>query len=246
MTSTVGSWVGAVVVAAGRGERLGGERPKALVTVAGRPLVAHAVAALRAAGVGHLVVVHTPGEEAAFRAALAADGVTLTDGGARTDGVTLTAGGDDRSASVRAGLAALPDEVRVVAVHDAARAFTPPAVIRSAVAAVTGDVLAAAPAVPVADTLKRVRGDEVVGTVDRADLVAVQTPQVFPRAVLAEVTGSGTSATDDLALVERRLAEGGLTGRIVWVAGSVRGAKVTYPEDVVIAEALAATVETRS
>jgi 2-C-methyl-D-erythritol 4-phosphate cytidylyltransferase len=224
----VGRDVGAVVVAAGRGERLGDERPKALVVVAGRPLVAHAVAALRATGIHHLVVVHTPGEEAAFRAAVADDRVSLTPGGA------------DRSASVRAGVAALPDEVRVVAVHDAARAFTPPAVIRSTVDAVTGDVLAAAPALPVADTLKRTSGDEVVGTVDRTDLVAVQTPQVFPRDVLAEVTRGEARATDDLALVERRLADGGLSGRIVWVPGSVRGAKITHPEDLVLAEALAA------
>lgn len=221
--------VGAILVAAGRGERLGGERPKALVLVAGRPLVAHAVDALRAAGIDHLVVVHTPGEEVAFRDAVA------------DDGVRFTPGGDDRSASVRAGLGTLPDEVRVVAVHDAARAFTPAAVIRAVVAAVTGDVLAAAPALPVTDTLKRTRGEEVVATVERADLVAVQTPQVFPRGVLDEVAAEGATATDDLALVERWHAEGRLAGRIVWVTGSPRGLKVTFPEDVVIAEALAAT-----
>jgi 2-C-methyl-D-erythritol 4-phosphate cytidylyltransferase len=235
VTAPLGSDVGAVVVAAGRGERLGGDRPKALVVVAGRPLVAHAVGALRAAGISHLVVVHSPGDEAAFRAALGAAGATLT------DGVSLTPGGADRSASVRAGLAALPDEVRVVAVHDAARAFTSPAVIRATVDAVTGDVLAAAPALPVADTLKRTDGDEVVGTVDRAGLVAVQTPQVFPRQVLEGVTAAGAAATDDLALVEAARAAGRLSGRIVLVPGSVRGAKITYPEDIVIAEALAAT-----
>jgi 2-C-methyl-D-erythritol 4-phosphate cytidylyltransferase len=240
VTASVGPHVGAVVVAAGRGERLGGDRPKALVVVAGRSLVAHAVGALEAAGIPHLVVVHSPGEEAAFRAALGAAGATLT------DGVSLIPGGADRSASVRAGLAALPDEVRVVAVHDAARAFTPPAVIRAAVDAVTGDVLAAAPALPVADTLKRTSGDEVIGTVDRTDLVAVQTPQVFPRDVLVEVARGGASATDDLALVERRLAGGHLTGRIVWVPGSPRGLKVTFPEDLVLAEAFAAGDDGRS
>jgi 2-C-methyl-D-erythritol 4-phosphate cytidylyltransferase len=228
-TRSLGPGVGAVVVAAGRGERLGGDHPKALVVVAGRPLVAHAVASLRAAGIHHLVVVHTPGEEAAFRTAVADDELSLTPGGA------------DRTASVRAGLAALPDEVDVVAVHDAARAFTPPAVIRAAVRAVTGDVLAAAPALPVADTIKRTTDGEVTGTVDRSDLVAVQTPQVFPRRVLASVAASAGSATDDLALVERARDAGTLSGRIVLVPGSVRGAKVTYPDDIVIAEALAAT-----
>jgi 2-C-methyl-D-erythritol 4-phosphate cytidylyltransferase len=219
--------VGAVVVAAGLGERLGGERPKALVEVAGRPLVAHAVANLRAAGVRHLVVVHTPGEEAAFRTAVAdADAV-------------LTPGGEDRSASVRAGVAALPEAVELVAIHDAARAFAPPEVIRATVAAVVDDVLAAAPALPIADTVKRTVGDEVLETVARDELAAVQTPQVPPRHVLDAVTTSASSATDDLGLVERARAAGRLHGRIVLVAGSVRAGKITFPHDVVVAEALA-------
>jgi 2-C-methyl-D-erythritol 4-phosphate cytidylyltransferase len=235
--------VAAVVVAAGRGERLGGDRPKALVEVAGRSLVAHAVAGLRAAGVEVVIVVHTPGERDAFAAAL-------------DDEVVLVAGGADRSASVRAGLAALPDGVEVVAVHDAARAFAPPAVIAATIAAVTGApggsgggtgpgaaagerVVAAAPALPVADTLKRVTGDVVVGTVDRTDLVAVQTPQVLPVDVLRGVTEDGGSATDDLALVEAQLADGRLSGRIVWVPGSPLGVKITFAEDLVTAEALA-------
>lgn len=224
---TLGRHVGAVVVAAGRGERLGGDRPKALVEVAGRPLVAWAVAGLRRAGVGHVVVVHTPGEAAAFTAATG------------DERVVLTPGGEDRSASVRAGLTVLPEEVSVVAVHDAARAFTPAEVVRSVIAAVTGDVLAAAPALPVADTLKRIDGQQVVATVDRSSLVAVQTPQVFPRTVLETVAGG--AATDDLALVEQHLAAGALAGRVVWVPGSPRAAKLTYPADLVTAEALAAT-----
>ncbi len=220
--------VGVVVVAAGSGERLGAGRPKALVEVAGRSLIAHAVAGLRAAGFRSIVVVHTPGEERAFRAAVGDAEVALVPGGA------------DRSASVRAGSAALPDDVEVVAVHDAARAFTPPSVLRAVVAAVSGDVLAAAPAIPVADTLKRVDGDRVIGTVDRSGLVAVQTPQVFPAAVLHAITAAAASATDELTLVEQHLAEGRLVGRIVWVAGSARGFKVTLPEDLELAEAFAA------
>jgi 2-C-methyl-D-erythritol 4-phosphate cytidylyltransferase len=217
-----------VVVAAGRGERLGGDGPKALVEVGGRPLVAWAVDGLRRAGVGHLVVVHPSGQEAAFAAALG------------DVDVVLAAGGADRSASVRAGLAALPAHVTVVAVHDAARAFVAPDVVVATVLAVTGDVVAAAPALPVTDTLKRVDGDEVTGTVDRSGLVAVQTPQVFPVAVLRDVTADAASATDDLTLVEQHLTDGRLTGRIVWVRGSARGVKITYPEDLVVAEALAA------
>lgn len=225
--------VAAIVVAAGRGERLGGERPKALVEVVDQPLLAWAVAGLRAAGVHDLVVVHTPGEGEAFAAALAPDAA-----GTATP-ARLVPGGADRSASVRAGLAALPAASTLVAVHDAARAFTPPAVIGAAIAAVTGDVLAAAPALPVADTLKRISGTQVVATVERADLVAVQTPQVFPREVLAAVAAAGASATDDLALVEAGIADGSLAGRVVWVPGSPRGLKVTLPDDLLLAAAFA-------
>ncbi len=229
----LGEHVGAIVVAAGRGERLGEDRPKALVEVAGRALVSWAVDGVRAAGVRHLVVVFTPDREADFVAAL---------GGRLEPGTTLTPGGADRSASVRAGIEALPPQVTLVAVHDAARAFTPPEVITATVAAVTGDVIAAAPALPVADTIKRVDGAQVTGTVDRRDLVAVQTPQVMTSEVLRHVARARGSATDDLALVEQHLASGELEGRIVWVPGSVRGRKVTSPEDLVLAAAVATTV----
>lgn len=224
--NTPGAQVGAVLVAAGRGERLGGAVPKALVAVGGRTLVARAVDGLRRAGVSTIVVVHTPGVADAFAAVL-------------DDAVILVPGGEDRSASVRAGLDVLPPDVTVVAVHDAARAFTPPEVIAAAIDAVTGDVVAAAPALPVADTLKRVDGSDVVATLDRVDIVAVQTPQVFPRAVIQAVAIAGASATDDLGLVEAHLAAGALDGRVVWVPGSPRAMKVTRPDDLVIAEALA-------
>ncbi|MTV25027.1 NTP transferase domain-containing protein [Nitriliruptoraceae bacterium ZYF776] len=223
--------VGAVVVAAGRGVRLGAERPKALLEVAGRPLVVHAVERVLAAGIDHLVVVHTPGEHAAFAAALRELPATLVEGGAT------------RTASVRAGVAALPPAVDLVAVHDAARAFTPPAVVAATVAAVrdgADDVLGAAPGLPVADTLKRVVDGEVVATVDRDELVAIQTPQTFPRTVLAAALDLGDAATDDLGLVERLRDTGAVTGRLVLVAGSPDALKVTYPEDVAAAERLAA------
>lgn len=275
--------VGAVVVAAGRGERFGGPVVKALVPLAGRPLVAHAVAHLRAAGVGPVVVVHPDGHREDVAAALAAvdpdasqTGVAGVDAGAPevgvdadasragVAGVTLVPGGDTRSASVRAGLAALPDTVGVVAIHDAARAAQPAAVIAATIAAVSGDVLAAAPAVAVVDTLKRVEGDTIVGTVDRDALVAVQTPQVVRRDVLLAVHAGTPDATDDLDLVERWLAEDPSrldeprpgaagppdrhrppprAGRVVHVSGSVLGHKVTRREDVVLLEALLAAAE---
>jgi 2-C-methyl-D-erythritol 4-phosphate cytidylyltransferase len=226
--------VGCVVVAAGRGERLGEAGPKALVTLGGRSLLAHSLEALRRAGLSPAVVVHTPDEEAAFRADL--DGLPVS---------ALVPGGATRTESVRAGVAALDAEVSTVAVHDAARPLMPVDVIRRTVAAVTGDVVAAAPAISVADTLKRVAGplpsdgtSEVLGTIDRAGVVGVQTPQVFPRAVLEQALQHDDAATDDLALVERLLASGTIAGRVVVVAGSPRGLKVTYPDDLLVATAL--------
>lgn len=225
--------LGVVVVAAGSGERLATPDPKALVQLAGRPLLAHTLAGLAAAGLPPPVVVHPPGQRERFALA-AADHAILT----------LVPGGATRTASVAAGIAALPADVEVVAIHDAARPLTPPPVIGAAVAAVTGgaDVLAAAPGVPVADTLKRTVGGEVFGTVDRAGLVGVQTPQVFPRAVIDRVldpTGPVAEATDDLALVERLRDRGELEGRIMVVPGSVWARKVTYPSDLALLEVLA-------
>jgi 2-C-methyl-D-erythritol 4-phosphate cytidylyltransferase len=223
--------LGVVVVAAGRGQRLGDRGPKALVPLCGRPLLAHTLAGLRDAGCPPAVVVHTPGEDAAFHAAV--DGFPVA---------ALVPGGASRTASVRAGLDALDRMASVVAVHDAARPLVPPDVIRRAVRAVVGDVVAVAPAVAVADTLKRLAGPlehgptEVIGTLDRQRLVGVQTPQVFPRDVLEQALREGGDATDDLGLVEGLVAAGRVRGRVVVVAGSPRGLKVTFPEDLRVAE----------
>jgi 2-C-methyl-D-erythritol 4-phosphate cytidylyltransferase len=238
--------LGVVLVAAGAGTRLGSPGPKALVEVAGRSLLAHALAGLAAAGLPPAVVVHAPGQRDAFAASAGALPVAA-----------WVPGGASRTDSVRAGVAALPDRVEVVAVHDAARPLTPPDVMRATVAAVAGDVLAAAPGLAVADTLKELTsapdGDaaggadatadllgEVVTTVDRSALVGVQTPQVFPRAVLWTALGMADEATDDLALVEQLIARGELTGRVVVVRGSVWGWKVTTPSDLTLVTALAA------
>ena len=150
----------------------------------------------------------------------------------------VVAGGATRSASVRAGLDALPADVAVVAVHDAARAFTPAQLVRETVDAVMGDVLAAAPGLPIGDTLKRVDGATVTGTVDRAGLVGVQTPQVFRVEVLRHAHDAGGDATDDLALVERLVAAGEVAGRVVVVPGDAAAAKVTWPHDLVVLAAL--------
>ena len=219
---------GAVLVAAGSGERLGADVPKALVEVAGRSLVAHASERLLAASPSVLVVVAPAGVLDVVAGLLPDTDVP----------VEVVAGGDTRTASVRAGLDALPEDVEVVAVHDAARALAPTSLVRRTVDAVVGDVVAAAPGLPVGDTLKRVDGDTVVGTVDRDELVAVQTPQVFRTDVLRRAHDQGVEATDDLALVERVVAEGIVTGRVVVVPGDVAATKVTWPHDLVVLGAL--------
>lgn len=220
---------GAIVVAAGSGERLGAGVPKALVEVAGRPLVCHAVAGLRTAGADPVVVVAPP------------DGVALTRQALERTAseVTVVPGGDRRADSVRAGLRALPDDVVLVAVHDAARGLAPASMVRRVVEAVTGDVVAAAPALAVSDTLKTVDGDTVLGTVDRDTVRAVQTPQVFTAVALRAAHAGADDATDDLALVEALLADGHLEGRVVVVAGEALAMKVTHPTDLAVVAALA-------
>lgn len=218
-----------VLVAAGMGERLGhaSDGPKALVTVGGSTLLELALGKLRDAGVREIVVVHTPGYERSF-----------ADIARRAAVDRIVPGGATRTASVRAGLAEVQDAVEVVAVHDAARALTPAPVIRSVLEAVVDEVVAAAPALAVADTLKRLAGNEVVGTVDRSDLRAVHTPQAFVPDVLRIALADAHDATDDLALVEQAIADGRVEGRIELVAGSPWGLKITYPEDLRLAEAL--------
>ncbi len=230
------SAVGVVLVAAGSGQRLGADGPKALVEVAGRALVAHALGSLAAAGLPPAIVVHAPGQSDAF--AQAAHATPVAD---------WVPGGATRTASVRAGVAVLPDEVTTVAVHDAARPLMPPEVIRTAVEAVadadadaSGPVVAAAPGLPVADTLKRTDGRTIVATVDRHHLVGIQTPQVFARGALDAALAIGDDASDELGLVERLLADGRLHGRIVVTPGSAWGRKVTYDSDLAVVEALAA------
>jgi 2-C-methyl-D-erythritol 4-phosphate cytidylyltransferase len=136
------------------------------------------------------------------------------------------AGGTTRSASVRAGLAVVPDDADVVCVHDAARPFATVELYERVIAAVAGGADAAVPAVAVADTIKIVdAAGHVVATPDRSTLVAVQTPQAFRRAALADAHAAAGDATDDAALVE---AAG---GRVVVVQGDADNRKITLPAD---------------
>jgi 2-C-methyl-D-erythritol 4-phosphate cytidylyltransferase len=209
----------ALVVAAGRGERLGSGGPKALVVVAGRPMVEWSLAALRAVpDVERVVVALPPGVEAP----------------AGTVGVT---GGRERSHSVRAALAAA-GEADVVVVHDAARPLLEPALARACLDALAEKRAdAAIAAAPVSDTVKEAGPDHrVVRTLDRSRLWAVQTPQVFRRAALEAALAAGedelAAATDDASLVE---AAG---GTVVVVPAPRWNLKVTTPEDLHVAEVL--------
>jgi len=205
----------ALLVAAGSGERLGASRPKAFVTLAGRPMLEWSVDALRAAGLGEIVIALPPGEAA-------------------PDGCTGVPGGRTRSESVRAALAAAG--AGDVVVHDAARPLVEPSLFREALAALeTAD--AAVAAAQVTDTVKEAGPDHrVTATLDRSRLWAIQTPQAFRRTALERALDVGddvlAQATDDAWLVERA------GGSVVVVPSSPANFKVTTPHDLTVAELL--------
>jgi 2-C-methyl-D-erythritol 4-phosphate cytidylyltransferase len=137
----------------------------------------------------------------------------------------VVGGGDTRSASVRAGLAAVPDSAAIIVVHDAARPVPVPHVWERVLAAVSSGADAALPAVPVSDTLREVDGT----TVDRTRFVAVQTPQAFGAAALRAAHANEPEGTDDASLVE---ATG---GRVEVVEGDPANIKITTPHDLAVA-----------
>ncbi len=203
----------ALLVAAGSGERLGADRPKAFVVLAGRPMLEWSLEALAAAGI--------------------ADVVVAAPAGMRVGGATVVQGGATRSASVRAALAAAPADADAIVVHDAARPLVEPELFRRALEALDGADAAVA-AAPVTDTVKEAGPDHVVRrTLDRSRLWAIQTPQAFRRAALAQALdvddATLASATDDAMLVERA------GGRVVVVPASPRNLKVTTPLDLAVA-----------
>ncbi len=228
------------MAAAGRGERLGAGPPKALRQLAGQPLLVHAVRALAAAAcVRTVVVAAPPGHVGAVRALLK----TLDEGAAVE--LCVVAGAESRQASVAAALSALPADVDVVLVHDAARPLAPVALVDAVEAAVRDGIDAVVPGLPLSDTVKQVDDQGlVVSTPQRAGLRAVQTPQGFRRKVLeaayaAAARAGGPEATDDAALVERC----GTAVRVV--PGAAEAFKVTGPLDLALAEALLATRDAR-
>lgn len=211
----------AIVAAAGSGSRLGAELPKALVPLAGRPLVAWSVDALRAGGVAEIIVAVPAAQRDAFAAAL--PGVRLVDGGA------------SRTGSVRACLAAAAAGADVVLVHDAARPLTPPDLVRRVLAALDDGHPAVVPVLPVVDTTVVVDDAGVITDAPpRAALRRVQTPQGFDRAVLAAAYAdlpADADLTDDATVVRAAGVP------VVTVPGDERAAKVTVAHDLALAEA---------
>jgi 2-C-methyl-D-erythritol 4-phosphate cytidylyltransferase len=216
--------VAVLVPAAGAGLRLGPGGPKALRLLAGEPLLVHAIRRVAAAPSVGLIVVAAP----------AAETVAVRDLLAPVAPVTVVAGGAERQESVARALAAVPAGVRIVLVHDAARALTPPQLIESVAGAVRAGHPAVIPVLPVVDTIKEVGpGERVLGTVDRAVLRSVQTPQGFRHDVLAAAHAAAADPlTDDAGLVEK-------TGvPVTCVPGSELALKITRPLDLILAEAL--------
>jgi 2-C-methyl-D-erythritol 4-phosphate cytidylyltransferase len=222
----------ALIVAAGSGERLGADRPKALVEVGGRPLVQWSIDALsEVSRIGQVVVALPVGSYPA-------------PGLQRLDGVLFVDGGASRSQSVRMALSAAEPrggEGDLVLVHDAARPLLTPELAETVIAALERDPAAhaAIAALPVTDTVKRVDyAGAVHETLDRSALWAVQTPQVFRRDALERALDVGAEelarATDDAWLIER---DG---GRVIVVGSSDENLKVTTPLDLELAELLLA------
>ncbi len=210
--------VWAVLVAAGRGERLGGDRPKAFVRLGGLPLLAEPLRRLDdCEWVDGVVVVAPEGwEEPAILLAEEVGASKVT---------ACVTGGETRAASVRAGVAEVPDDAAVIVVHDAARPLLPEDVVPRLLDALGEGFDGAVPGVAVSDTVKRTTGGVVAETLERSELVTVQTPQAFVASVLRSAIAAGGEATDCASLVE---ANG---GKVRVVEGDERLLKVTTPAD---------------
>ncbi len=220
---------GAVIVAAGRGTRFG--RPKQLVELSGRPMLAWSIDTFAAMPEISDIVIVTEGEFVAEIEALAAPRV-------RSASLAVVRGGADRQASAANGIAQVPEHCAGIFVHDGARPFARSFEIRAGMRAVRPGV-ASLLAAPVVDTIKVVDGGgKVVRTLDRGSLWAAQTPQFatareYRRAHLDAARFDWPRATDDAALLERA----GLD--VVVVAASPENIKVTHPEDLARAETIA-------
>jgi 2-C-methyl-D-erythritol 4-phosphate cytidylyltransferase len=212
--------VWALLAAAGSGERLGADRPKAFVRLGEQPLLAESLERLDASDwVDAIVVAAPPGWEE--------PSILLAEELGCSKVSSCVTGGATRAESVKRALDEVPEEAAVVLVHDAARPYVDDAVIERVLAPLGEGWDGAVPALPLSDTVKRVDGERVVETLPRDELRAVQTPQAFVAPVLRDAYASGdlTTATDCASLVEAR------GGRVKIVPGDPRLAKITDAAD---------------
>ena len=209
----------AVLAAAGRGERLGGDRPKAFAKLRDRPLLAESLERLEASDwIDAIVIVAPAGWEE--------PSILLAEELGCAKVVTCVRGGETRAESVRAGVAEVGEDAAVIVVHDAARPIVTDDVLERVLTALNEGWDGAVPALPVADTIKRVQGGQVIETLSRDDLVAAQTPQAFVAPALRDaLSGDLGGATDCASLVEAR------GGRVKAVPGDARLLKVTGDDD---------------
>lgn len=217
----------AVIVAAGSSRRMGGEN-KLLLPLADIPVLAHTLSAFeKCSAVRDIVLVCREQDILCYRELAESFGISKLR--------TITRGGDTRTASVLAGVSAAPSDTTIVAIHDGARPLVSEAIITEAVYAAAAHG-AAAPCVPVKDSIKRIEDGKIAADVPRDTLAAVQTPQVFRRELLIRALHTADeqnqSFTDDCAAVEA-------LGEVVWAThGSYENLKITTPEDIAVAEAL--------
>lgn len=219
----------AVVPAAGSSTRMGGQ-DKILLPLDGVPVLIHTLRALESSALITEIVVVT-------REDLIVPISQLCRDGALSKVSKVVIGGDSRAQSVLRGIQALPEDTPLIAIHDGARPLVTPQVIDGAIrmAAQRG---AAAPAVPLKDTVKRARDGLVEETPDRSALFAVQTPQVFAadliRGALGKAVEENAPITDDCSALER------LGMQVFLTEGDYTNIKITTPEDMTVAEALLA------
>ena len=216
--------VWAVLAAAGHGDRLGADRPKAFARLGDRPLLAESLERLDASAWVDAIVIAAPErwEEPAILLAEELNAAKVS---------ACVTGGPTRAASVRAALAEVPEDAAVVLVHDAARPLVADEVIERVVTALQEGWDGAVPGLALPDTIKRVRDGAVVETLERDELRAVQTPQAFLAPVLRDAFAGGVAlAPDCAALVEAR------GGRVKVVDGDPRLLKVTEPADLRLVE----------
>ena len=216
-----------MIPAAGSGSRVAAERPKQYAALAGRPMLWHAIRAVCVPPVQSVFVVLAPGDERFAREDWSAFGERIE---------PLYCGGESRRDSVYNGLVAAFDNLNAddwVLVHDAARPCLPAQDLKTLIAEGEGDEVGAILALPAADTVKRASQGRIVGTEDRSALWLAQTPQMFRCGLLLQALRQARGpVTDEAAAVEQL----GLKPRLV--AGSRENLKVTWPEDLAMAESI--------